>query len=65
MWDWEGGGAVAVLRVHVADWEQLQILKLKLGEGVLNGSSRAMQSGEDSVRVEIHMRTTCNYNTEG
>ena len=35
MWDWEGGGVVAVLRVHVADWEQLQILKLKLGERVL------------------------------
>ena len=54
-----------VLRVCVANQEQLQILKLKLGERVLNGLLRAMQSGENLVRVEIHMRTTCNYNTEG
>ena len=48
MWDWEGGGVVAVLRVHVADREQLQILKLKLGERVL--MVRREQCSQEKIR---------------
>ena len=48
MWDWEGGGVVAVLRVRVADREQLQILKLKLGERVL--MVRREQCSQEKIR---------------